>query len=120
MPLPMWATIETQGFVGAALFAGVAAGDGAGVEDMADGRALDERRAGEARAGLPLVGGDGVDDVGVDAGGLGKAEREQSAEVGGVLAAAGEAELFDHGFVDQVGAAGDGRQQAAAAGDGGD
>ncbi len=111
---------KMERLVGTGLFAGKAAGDRAGVEDMADGRALDERRAGKAGAGLPLVGGDGVDDVGVDAGGLGKAEREESSEVGGVLAAAGEAELFNHGFVDEVSAAGDGGQESSAAGDSGD
>jgi len=109
---------EAEVGVGAALFGGEALGDGLGVEGMADGGSADEGGAGDAGAGLPLVDGDGIDDVGVDAGGPGELEGEEGAEVGGVLATAGEMEFLDHGVVNEVGSAGEGGKEAAAAGDG--
>ena len=66
MPLPMCATISRRSSVAPALRAGVAPGHGLGVQRVADEDAVDQRRAGEARAGLPLVHRDGIDDVGTE------------------------------------------------------
>ena len=76
--------------------------------------------AGEADLGRPLVHRDGIDDVRADAR-LGRQfERQEGAEVRGVLAALVALEQAEHGGVDAVGAGRERRQQPAAADDGGE
>ena len=96
---------------------GIAAGHGLLVQAVELALTDELGVAGVAGDGDQLVDDGGVDGVGGDAPHLGQLVAHERAEVAGVLAAGTLKAVLDHGVVDGIGAAGDGTQNAAAAGD---
>lgn len=96
---------------------GIAAGHGLLVQAVELALTDELGVAGVAGDGDQLVDDGGVDGVGGDAPHLGQLVAHERAEVAGVLAAGTLKAVLDHGVVDGIGTAGDGTQNAAAAGD---
>ena len=98
-------------------FFGIAAGDGFLIEGVEGGDAGQLGETGDAGVGHVLVDGDGVGDVGFDAGFDGNLVGDESAQVRGVLALC-VGEVAAQVFVDLVCAGLDGVNEAAASHDG--
>jgi hypothetical protein len=105
---------HAQVCVGSAGFPRESTRDGLDIQRMSNAGTFDLRQAGDPRAILPLIHGDGIDDVGIYAGGLREAKSEWGSEIAGMLASARKAEFFDESIVDEVRPASHRRQQSSA------
>ena len=111
---------EVQLLIFLALLLGKALGHGLLVQSVENADALEQRMTGIARHISHLIDDHRVNDVGGDAQLVADLAGDQTAQVGGVLPLHADGAVLDHVVVDGVGAAADGTQQTAAAGDGGE